>query len=293
MRKSICLVILIAAVFADKNFSQTVSQQEIQKMREIETGERDPGRSKNNVQPQPVEGRRRAMPLKAKRTREQNRHLLPSQEDFSKFSSFLQQPKTGLIKLFSDLGCEEDASIIHASEQCLKYIPNSAFYSFREREHSNEYLSDLRIEKDNFVTDGVLSQGILVSLGDVSLENLTLNSNGMKFLSDFAPASSSKDALKQNSEFIKGVKANEFVYKKSLPVLENKNYAMRVVAYQGKYWQVFRGVNYDALAGDDRADLIIVFRVVRKSGDGEVTLLWRELQRKEAPKIVFPKKPKS
>lgn len=172
----------------------------------------------------------------------------------------------------------------------MNSIPNSAFYSFREREHTNEFLSDVRVKNDFFVSDGILSQGILVSLGDASLENLSLGSEGMRFLIEFAPETDSKEALKQTNQIVKGVHAGKFVYKKFLPITENTTYAMRIIAYRGKVWRVFRGNLYNVLAGDERADLILGFRVIRKFGDGSVTLLWKELQRKEAPKIVFPKK---
>ncbi len=294
MRKLVPFVILIAAVFFGKIFAQTASQQqETQRtIREQQAQQREFGKFKNVVQPKAILAKREALPFKAKRTRDQNKRLSPDMGDLSKFAPFLRQPKTGLIKLFFDLGCEENANIIYASEECLKWIPNSAFYSFREREHTNEYLSDLRVEKGNLISDGILSQGILVSLNDVSLDNLTFNSNGMKFLVDFAPEANSKEALRQTQQLTKGVKSNGFVYRKSLPIVENTTYAMRVIAYRGKFWRVYRGINFNVLDGDNRADLIVAFRVVGKSDNDNVTLLWKELQRKEAPKVIFPQKAK-
>ncbi|MCA1625177.1 MAG: hypothetical protein LC768_13220 [Acidobacteria bacterium] len=294
MRKSVCFVILIVAVFSGKIFAQTTSQQqEAQRtIGERQAQQREFGKFKDVVQPKAILAKRAALPFKTKRTREQNKRLSPDAGDLSKFALFLRQPKTGLVKLFSDLGCEDNANVIYASEECLRWIPNSAFYSFREREHTNEYLSDLRVEKGNFISDGILSQGILVSLSDASLDNLTLNSNGMKFLVDFAPEANSKEALRQTQQLTKGVKSNGFVYKKSLPVVENTTYAMRVVAYRGKFFRFFRGFNFNVLDGDERADLIVAFQVVGKPDNGSVTLLWKELQRKEAPKVIFPQKSK-
>lgn len=237
--------------------------------------------------------KRSAFPFKKRLTGKQKSRLQPAAEDSARFASFLKQPRTGLTKIFPDIGCEENANVIRADADCLSSIPNSAFYSFREKEHTTEYLADLRLADGFFVSDGILSQGILVSLGDVSLENLSLAAEGLKFLREFAPETNSKDALRQTIELAKGVRQNKFEYKKSLPVAENTTYALRVVAYRGSFRRVFRGVEYDVLARDARADLILAFRVVRKSKDGSLTLLWKELERKDSPKIIFPKKKKS
>lgn len=243
-------------------------------------------------QPPVVFARREASPFKAKRTKLQRQRLLPDATDAAKYRAFLGNPNTGLVKIFSDTGCENNANIVRADADCLSSIPNSAFYSFREKEHTNEYLSDVSVKNGFFVADGILSQGILVALGDVSLENLSLKSEGLKFLLEFAPDANSEEALKQTMQITRGARSGGFLYKKTLPIEENTTYAMRVVAYRGKFWRTFNGILYNVLRGDARADLTLGFRVVRKSDDGSVTLLWKELQRKEAPKIIFPKRNK-
>jgi len=294
MKKLFYCVIFINIAFSESVFGQTATQQqEIERsIREHKIQQRKFEKFKEAIQPKAISAERAALPFKTKRTREQNRRLLPSRADLEKYDSFLRQPRTGVVKIFPDIDCENNANVLRADEQCLKWIPNSAFYSFREAEHTNEFLSDLRVKDEFFVSDGILSQGILVSLGNISLENLTLNNDGMKFLIEFAPETDSKDALKQTKQIIRGVRSDKFEYRKTLPIVENATYAMRVVAYRGKFFRVFRGALFDVLAGDDRADLVVAFRVVRKSDDGSITLIWKELQRKEAPKIIFPKRDK-
>ena len=46
------------------------------------------------------------------------------------------------------------------------------------------------------------------------------------------------------------------------------------------------------LEGDKRKDLILAFRVIRKTPNGSVTILWKELQQNKAPEIVFQKEEK-
>jgi hypothetical protein len=78
-------------------------------------------------------------------------------------------------------------------------------------------------------------------------------------------------------------------YKKTAPVVENATYALRVIAYKGNILRTYRGFVFDMLAGDKRIDLTLAFRVVRKDDDGGVTIIWRELARRESPRIKFEK----
>lgn len=237
--------------------------------------------------------RRAMLPFKKRINREQKKMLAPDISDLQLYEVFLSQPNTGLIKLFPDLGCEEDAAVVRADESCLKAIPMSGFYSFREKEYTSSHLSDIRLKNDILITDGLLTQGILVALGDVALETVSLSSDGMKFLIEFVPATQGEEALKQTRQIIKGINSDEHFYRKALFARENITYALRLVAYRGSFVQTFRGLPFDLLAGDERDDLTVAFRVVRKDKAGNLTILWKELARRDAPKIKFPKRKKN
>ena len=242
---------------------------------------------------QPTFVRRGALPFKRKISREQKILLKPNAADLSRYAAFLQQPRTGLIKLFPDLGCEGNANIVRADAECLNSIPMSAFYSFREKEYTTDFLSDIRLENDILITDGILTQGILVALGDIALENISLTSDGLDFLTEYKPETQSEKALKHTFQLIKGINSDGYLYRKTLPAKENTTYALRVIAYRGSVLQTFRGMLFNMLAGDDRADIIVAFRMLKKDEKtGSFTLLWKELSRKGAPKIIFPKKSK-
>lgn len=237
--------------------------------------------------------RRGALSFRKKISREQKKLLQPNEADLIRYAAFLKNPNTGLIKLFPDIGCEDNANIVRADANCLRSIPMSAFYSFREEEYTAAFLSDIRLKNDVLVTDGLLTQGILVALGDIALENVSLASSGLRFLTEFKPANRSEEALKQAKELIKGIKSDDYLYRRSQPALENTTYALRVTAYRGSFIQTFRGITLDMLAGDERVDITIAFRVLRKDEEtGNFTLLWKELLRKDAPKVIFPKRGK-
>ncbi len=301
MKETICFIIFaIVFIFSSEIFAQATPRQEAAAIRrEQEARERAYERLQKPISPRTgsanqsnaIFGARKALPFKQKLTGEQKKRLLP-EEDAAKYTSFLREPKTGLIKLFPDVGCEENANIIRADKECLNWIPNSAFYSFREREHTTEYLADIRLEKDFLISDGVLSQGILVALGSVPLDNVTLDSAGMNFLVNYQPEQKNKDAYRQTVQITRGIKADKFLYKNTLPAIADTTYALRVIAYRGRFLQTFRRFRFNVLDGDERTDLTLAFRVVRKSEDGSISLLWKELQRKDAPKLLYEKREK-
>ncbi len=230
--------------------------------------------------------------LRTKRTKEQKQRLLPNAQDLRKYEQFLQQPKTGIFRLMPDIGCTENVNIIKADEICLNFIPESSYYSFREKEHTIEMLADLRLKNGYLITDGILSQGILVNLGELELEKVFGENEGLKFLSSFAPDPQSLQAQKQYIQMIRGVKVGNYEYKKALPIIENATYALRVIAYRGNIFRTFRGFRFDLLDGDKRIDLTLAFRIIRKEKDGGVTLIWKEIERKNAPRLLFPKRKK-
>jgi hypothetical protein len=230
--------------------------------------------------------------LRTKPTREQKKRLQPNPQDLARFAQFLRAPRTGIFRLMPDIGCTENVNVIRADSVCLNYVPESSYYSFREKEHTIEMLADIRLRNGFLISDGILSQGILVHLGEVELEQLAPASEGLEFLTGFAPHSLGPDAQKQYVQTMRGVKIGRYEYKKAHPLIENATYALRVVAYRGNVFRSFRGYRFDVLGGDKRIDLTLAFRVVRRETDGSATLLWKEIERREAPRLEFPKRRK-
>lgn len=77
--------------------------------------------------------KRDSLPFTVKPNKEQRKLLQPNIGDLARFALFLEQPKTGLIKLFPDAGCQENSRVLRVDDNCLNSSPNSAFYSFREK----------------------------------------------------------------------------------------------------------------------------------------------------------------
>jgi hypothetical protein len=240
-----------------------------------------------------VSGGRNHFPVRKKPNGKQKQQLLPDAVVLTRHAEFLSRPKTGIFRLFPDLGCEENPNIIRADRKCLEAIPESSFFSFRENEHTAEYLSDIRLKNNYLITDGILTQGFLVVLGDVPLDEITLSNEALAFMKEFSASPTGSEAQKQFLQMARGVRSGNYFYRKAFPAAENTTYALRVVAYRGSIYRTFRGYRYDLLGGDKRIDITVAFRIVEKKEDGSLTVLWKELDRRDAPKFQFAKRKKS
>jgi hypothetical protein len=216
-------------------------------------------------------GRYKTLPRKL--TKENLKYLEPALADYKKYESFLIQPDTGLIKLLPDIGCRK-IMVIDASSPCVinASIPgDGAAYSFRTKTYLEKELSDLMLKDGKFQTEGVLIQGILFKLGNTPIETVSLESKGMRFLTNFVYAKNSKDAAAQKARLEKGIKVDEFTYSANQTLAENTTYGLRSIAYRGVGWI------------DKRVDVVAVFCVVRINDDGSAVIVWKQLQSKESP----------
>lgn len=214
--------------------------------------------------------------------------LAPKPADLSRYRRYLERPGTGLVKLMPDLGCGENPQVLVATPICRRYtMPGGgAAYSFRKQRYRIWRLADL-LHKDGIIhAVGIRSQGILVTLGDVPLENVSLRTAAVRFLIEFQPETEFEDAKKQNRKLLEGITRNGFYYRKALRAVENTTYVLRSVAYRGRFYRAVGGVVYNELDYDKRRDVIIAFRIVRQdSSDGSITLLWKELANRKSPKL--------
>lgn len=222
-----------------------------------------------------------------KPTKEEIRLLEPSARLVEKYAAFLRQPNTGIIKLNASAGCGENPNVIVAKEKCLQNpIPGAgSAFSFRTESYRLPQLSDLILSSNVLKTDGVLQQGILARIGDVALENLSLETAGMKYLIDFRPAENLMQMRENDLNFSKGVRADGFIYGMGFYVDDKNTFALRSIAYKGKVERSVSGITYNELDFDKRKDIIVGFRVVEKNAAGDITILWKILSRRDSPTI--------
>lgn len=216
--------------------------------------------------------------------KKESKLLAPSKEDLTKYAVFLDEPKTGITKLITDKGCAGSTNVLYVSEECRKYsMPGGgASFSFRTHNHRIQRLSDLSYDGNIFHTSGILTHSILVNLGDTPLENISLQSNGLKFLTDFQTVTDFDSAVKKDKDLVSGVESGGFFYSRRSEVKENETYALRVVAYRGNVMRALNRFVYDEFDYDERRDLTIAFRVIRRDAES-VTILWKIISNQKAP----------
>lgn len=230
---------------------------------------------------------RETAPFYRKPSDKELKTVAPRRELVDKYAEFLRRPNTGLTKLIDDKGCAKSTKVISATENCLKYsMPGGgSSFSFRTENYRIPRLSDITFTEKSFQAMGVLLHGIFVNLGNVPLEDITLQSNGLKYLVDFQPQTDFKKSKEIDLQLIRGLRRDGFLYRRGLFVAEDSTFALRSIAYGGKNFRAVRGITYNEFEFDKRGDVIVVFRIVEKDAEGNITILWKSLQEKDSPKI--------
>lgn len=249
-----------------------------------------------------IEGTNRANPKTAplnkslalnKKERELlNKLTAPDAEDLALFAEFLKQPRTGIFRLFPDNDCFTNG-VVYVDGKCKDVFPGTWLYSFREKDYSDNFVFDVWLKNGRFFSEGFLSQGILVKLGNFSLNNVTLESKGAKFLADFKPAENSAEIRKQYDQIGKGIESDGYKYSRTAEADVGEVYLMRVIAYrvQKKVLDRILGNNaafyFQTINRDERKDMIVGFRIIKKEANGVLTIIWKVLDEKQSPEIIF------
>jgi hypothetical protein len=216
-----------------------------------------------------------------------------STEDLRLYNDFLQQPKTGIVRLHDASVCLPNKNVIQADTGCPNNIEGKATgFSFRRNDYSFASLSDIFFVKNKFSAPGVFTVGIFSLLeSGVEIKSFSASSKGIKQLAEFAAPDVQTDAERLHLLLKKGVEVDGSVYKSTADVKIGETYVIRSIAYRGKSLRDgSSGFKVNVLESDERADVLIVFRAVRKHEDGSITLIWKELARKPVPKTVFTEK---
>lgn len=223
-----------------------------------------------------------------KSKKEERELLTPAQADLDTYSNFLNQRKTGILKLRADTGCAENSKVIIANDECLKFsMPGAgSSYSFRTNDYRLRRLADLTFIDDKFSAFGLLTQILFVEIGDVPIDNVTLDSEQVKFLVNFQPQSEFEKFKEIHHKLVTvGIKNGNSLYKREITPAANMTYALRSTAYEAEVFRAYEDEVYDEFSFDQRKDVIIIFRVIRKNPNQDITILWKELSRKNSPKL--------
>jgi hypothetical protein len=225
--------------------------------------------------------------LYRKPTKSELQNILVDAVLFEKYKVFLDSKNTGLIRLVSDLDCSLSDKVLVINEYCSKYsMPgNGAAYSFRIKNYRIKRLADLHFKDNYFYSGESYIESAMANLGDKDINLLTLDSEGVKEITELTPVKE-VDLIKSTVEKLnKGLIVNNILYSNKVSAEKNATYILRSIAFDTKHFISVNGYTYNEFHYDKRRDVIIAFRVVEKNADGSIVLLWKELQNEKAPKL--------
>ena len=234
----------------------------------------------------------RVRPLYRDLTRAEKRAVSPDSDLVAVHREFLRTGRTGLTKLIPDGVCSDNTRTISAAPGCIRYtMPGGgSSFSFRKDRYTIPRLADITFSRNSFQATGALLQGFFVNLGNVSIEDVNLSTPGLGFVANFRPPVNYRSAARADLIFSRGYLFNGFVYRRALFTRENSTFVLRSVAYRAKFFKSVSGITYNEFDFDKRRDVIIAFRIVRAHDDGSITILWKELSNRKAPKLTFRRK---
>lgn len=218
--------------------------------------------------------------------------------DVSRYNDLLTSAKSGIFKLLPDDDCVTQ-NLVRTDGNCKAFVMASSSYSFRTGSYAHPYYHDLGFNHGELFSNAFFSQGILVSLGNSPIEEITLGHDALKLVRDFQPASDFGIAKKSAAQLKAGIEFGSFRYSSTLVPVLNTTYALRSIAYDianslPPVPDSTSGneLRFHTLALDKRGDVTVVFRIIRIGEDGSLTIVWKELDRRDAPKIKFAKSEK-
>lgn len=226
-----------------------------------------------------------------------NRALKPSEEDRRRVSipddvtatyqKFLLQENTGIVRLHDAIVCSVERIIVNVNDNCPNAYPDKATaYSFRIRDYQRKHFSDVFLEDGKLYVKGFLLLGVLSELGDQSLDDLSLSSDGIKQLHELKAPLKQQEYEKYSTAIANGVNIENHVFGNQIPLKTGRTYLFRTIALDAAFKSRFsKSVKPLFWEKDKRDDVIVVFQTVKENEDRSWIILWKELSRKNAPKI--------
>ena len=211
-------------------------------------------------------------------------------EDEAKYSDFLKLSDAGFVRFHDSEQCNESRNIVYSGGSCPSGVTGKATaFSFRKEIYTVSVFSDIQRAADKIRIAGINQLGFIANLGDVELISLDLQSPGIKELAAFEPSTDIKEIQYQHNLARNGFRVGKYVYKAEMPIEVNKTYVLRSIAYDGKAYRTFGDRKINIFDGDERKDVIVIFRVIRKFDDGSYGILWKELRSQDSPTITAGK----
>ncbi len=219
--------------------------------------------------------------------------LTPHGDDLLKYRTFLSQDRTGIFRMFPQTVCDE-TRVIRVDGECANSVPGGSRYSFR----AGSKTPDIHYVDGRIIAKGFFAHHLLGNIGDIAIDSLVPGSKQLKPLADFVPETTYDGARSQSSDIEGELSLEGIKYSNSASLVLDSTYLLRIIAYKNGN-NLHRRLSREGLSpndpvwsfsklqSDNRLDLIVAFRIIRKDADGNLTVIWKELSRKKPPVITF------
>lgn len=191
-------------------------------------------------------------------TAKEKKLLAPAASDQQAYARFLRQPATGLFRLLSVKPLLVNVKTLREKKD-LPLAGGGAYYSFTKLTHDLDKWAELRL-RDGELQTGFTprSLGVLAVVGELALEQVNLTHPTVKLLANYEPPATLPEFQRQAALIRAGLSAEGVTYKAAISVSPNTTFVLRTISY-------------------DRADVLLLLRVVRQAEDASVTILWKRL----------------
>jgi hypothetical protein len=192
----------------------------------------------------------------------EQRFLSPTEEDRALYAAFLKLPKTGLIRILP-----RETYDSH-DKPTMTIRGGGAYYSFTKRTHEYGSSTDIGLEQGQLkVGFAGADYGMLTNIGNVPLENVSLETPAARILAAHNPATEEPQARVEQRRASEGTIVEGVTFKNRLPLRLNSTYLVRTVNYY-------------------ESDALVAFRVVRiDTDDDSAIILWKLLMKYPVPQL--------
>ena len=187
--------------------------------------------------------------------------LAVADSDRAEFAAFLTQPQTGVIRLMPRELYDGNG------KRRLAINGGGAFYSFVLKTHEYGRGSDIELEQ-GYLSVGFAGAdyGLLLDLGDVSLDQVASDHAATRALMDYTPPIKEAEVRAAHYKLWKGIELSGFNFLSRVPAKVSDTYLLRSISI-------------------DDSDILAVFRVVRQDTDGSLILVYKVLKTFPVPKM--------
>lgn len=207
--------------------------------------------------------------------------LAVSVPEQQKHAAFLRQPGTGLCKLLTADETRLAINDVNAQHSFPHLVGLGAFFSFAKQTHNADEWAQIRLKDgvfhpaytemkrttlassggmaQSFVYTSGYSLAVFTALGNVTLEEVTLQLSAIQVLAELPAPTQYQDFISQLKQYSAGVNVGQQRYQLAIPARPDTTYVMRSLTYK-------------------KADVIVAFRIVQQDRDGNLHILWKQLK---------------